>query len=236
MALGATLAAAVMPGRAAAPAQSPAPASPAPASPAPVVLPPPTAPRGPLRPLAFPTTPRAFSAAETATLGDLVETMLPTTDTPGAKSAGVHWYLDDVAGFEKDLRDGMKRGIALADAKATQLHGAAYSALPAEKQDTVMEALSKGTQEERQFFALLKTRVIDAYYKSEMGLLGELAWVGHEFHTSFPGKCEHGDPLNHPRPVWTRATPNGVGLTPAEAVANPDLGGVSRVGRRGARG
>lgn len=210
MALGATVAAAVIPGRAAAPAQAPVPASAAPAPPppasAPIVPAPPTAPRGPLRPLAFPTTPRAFTAAEIATLGDLVETMIPATDTPGAKGAGVHWYLDDVAGFEKDVRDAMKSGIALADAKARELHGAAYSELPAEKQDTVMEALSKGTQAERQFFAQLKSRVIDAYYKSEMGLLGELAWVGHEFNTTFPGRCEHTDPLAHPRPVWARAS------------------------------
>ena len=159
-----------------------------------------------LRPLATPGAPRALTRNELDTLGHLAETILPTTDTPGARGAGVHSFLDDVASVEPDVRHQLERGIEMADAKAVALHGRAYGRLSSEQQDDVMQALSDGTPSEREFFGWLKRRVVDAYYRSEIGQVGELQWVGHEFHTTFPGACSHRDPLKHPRESWPRAS------------------------------
>lgn len=162
----------------------------------------------PLRPLATPGAPRALNRDELHTLECLVETMLPATDTPGARGAGVHSFLDDVASVDAAAKAELTRGIALADAKAAALHGRRYAQLDAAQQDAVMEALSTGTPAERTWFAWLKRRVVDAYYRSEIGQIGELHWVGHEFHSTFPGACTHGDPLKHPRRSWERPAPS----------------------------
>jgi hypothetical protein len=159
-----------------------------------------------LRPLAAPGAPRALTHNELDTLGHLVETILPTTDTPGARDAGVHTFLDDVASIETDTRQELQRGVALAHAKAVALHGRAYGSLSPDQQDDVMQALSEGAPNERAFFAWLKRHVVDAYYRSEIGQIGELQWVGHEFHTTFPGACGHRDPLKHTRESWPRAS------------------------------
>ena len=158
-----------------------------------------------LRPLATPGAPRILTRHELDTLGHLVETILPATDTPGARDAGVHTFLDDVASVETETRQTIQRGVELAHRKAVALHGRAYSALSPDQQDGVMQALSEGTSDERAFFGWLKRRVVDAYYRSEIGQIGELQWVGHEFHSTFPGACSHRDPLKHPRESWPRA-------------------------------
>lgn len=132
------------------------------ADPQPVVPAPPTAPRGPLRPLAFPTTPRAFSRHEIATLGHLVETILPATDTPGARDAGVHWFLDDVASHVPDTQARLAAGIALADARARTMFERPYGELASAQQDAVMAALAGGDHEARAFYQFLRARVIDA--------------------------------------------------------------------------
>lgn len=155
-----------------------------------------------LRPLATPGAPRALTTGELETLGALVDTILPATDTPGARGAGVHTYLDDAASVEPATRDELRRGLALADAKAVARHGRPYRQLAGPSQDDVMAALAAGAPAEREFFESLKRRTIDAYYRSEIGQLGELRWVGHEFHSTFPGACTHPDPLKHPRPGW----------------------------------
>jgi hypothetical protein len=158
-----------------------------------------------LRPLATPGAPRALTRKELDTLSHLVETILPTTDTPGARGAGVHTFLDDVASIELDTKQELQRGIELADTKAVGLHGRAYERLSSDQQDDVMLALSEGAPLERAFFGWLKRRVVDAYYRSEIGQVGELQWIGHEFHTTFPGACSHREPLKHPRESWPRA-------------------------------
>lgn len=158
----------------------------------------------PLRPLAPPGAPRALSRDDLDTLGCLVETIIPATDTPGARDAGVHTFLDDVASVDPGAKHELTRIVARAQATAMALHGRPYATLEAAHQDAVMEALSTGTPADRAAFTWLKRRVVDAYYRSEIGQIGELHWVGHEFHSTFPGACTHDDPLTHPRSSWPR--------------------------------
>ena len=182
-----------------------------------------------LRPLVQTASPRVFSATELRTLGAVVDRIIPDTDTPGARTAGVHLYLDDVCAVEHQLAGQIRRGRARVEALARR-RGAPFADLPPAGQDAILRMFDRAagvppavdragqprltaaaagldaiTPEDRSFFALIRTRTIDAYYKSEMGQIGELEWVGHEFHDSFPGKCEHADPLHHPRPRWPRS-------------------------------
>lgn len=183
-----------------------------------------------LRPLASGTAPRNLTVAEFATLATAVDLILPDTDTPGARTAGVHWYLDDAAGTDQGMLEKLRDGLRRLDARATGSHGRAFAALTAAQQAAVLGSYDEAaggsvaldnaaqprvtgtspqtnavTPDERSFFALIKALTIDAYYKSEMGQIGELEWVGHEFNDEFPGACSHADPLVHSRARWPRA-------------------------------
>ena len=183
-----------------------------------------------LRPLATGTQPRTFAAAEFATLAAVVDQILPDTDTPGARTAGVHWYLDDVAATDRDTATRLRDGLRRLNARAQALHGRGFGDLTTAQQTAVLstyDAPSGGavaldhqgqprvtgaspetdaiTPDDRSFFSSIKAQTIDAYYKSEMGQIGELEWVGHEFNDTFPGVCTHSDPAVHPRPRWPRA-------------------------------
>lgn len=165
-----------------------------------------------LRPLATGTAPRAVSADLFATLAAAVDLIIPETDTPGARAAGVHWYLDDAASADQGFLAELTEGLRRLDARARARDGKPFADLPSAEQTQVLTAISDlpdaaadATPVERRFFALLKARTIDAYYRSEIGQIGELEWVGHEFYDEFPGACTHADPLRHPRPSWPRA-------------------------------
>lgn len=202
-------------------------------APAPSVRPHPGAGKGRAwrhRPLAAGPDPRTFTADEIAALGALVGLIIPDTDTPGARTAGVHWYLDDAARTEKGMREQIRTGLRRLDGHAHAAHGRPFAALPEPQQAAILSMLDGGaagsvrvdqagqpqvtgasaatnavTPDDRSFFAFIKAQTIDAYYKSEMGQIGELEWVGHEFNDTFPGACTHGDSQVHPRPRWPRS-------------------------------
>lgn len=166
-----------------------------------------------LRPIATGTVPRTFSSSEFETLACVVDRIIPDTDTPGARTAGVHWFLDDVCRHEPRLLESLRGGLQRLDQRARALSGAPFAHLPEREQNALLDALDGSAaadvgidgRQERAWFALMKAQTVDAYYKSEMGQIGELEWVGHEFNDSFPGACTHGDAETHPRPRWPRS-------------------------------
>lgn len=157
-----------------------------------------------LRPLATGTTPRSLTPPELRTIERAVDRILPPTETPGAADAGVHWYLDDVARFDPGLKDALRRITVVLDERCRTRFGSEFAAATAEQQDEAVAAMMEGDEKERGLFARLKRETVSAYYVSEIGQIGDLAWVGHEFHASFPGGCSHEDPLVHPRPSLPR--------------------------------
>ena len=184
------------------------------------------------RPLATGTIPQSFAMEEFRALEQLVERIIPTTDTPGARGAGVHWYLDQVSQVEPETRQRLKDGLRRVEERARASFGKSFVELSEEQQGRVLTLISGSDglvavevteagksevrevaagaapgKEEVAFFNFLKGRVIDAYYKSEIGQLGELRWVGHEFNDTFRGACTHPGPLVHPRPGWRPPAP-----------------------------
>jgi hypothetical protein len=157
-----------------------------------------------LRPLATGTVPSSLTVAELRTLERAVDRILPPTETPGAADAGVHWYLDDVARFEPELREALQQIAVVLDERCWTRFERGFAAATPEQQDDVLTGMLEGAKEDERLFATLKRETVRAYYRSEIGQVGELGWVGHEFHASFPGACPHVDPLTHPRPSLPR--------------------------------
>ena len=102
-------------------------------------------------------------------LGEITETILPTTDTPGAKTAGVHLFIDEAAKYFKTeeldrfklVLDGIKK--------------AGFMSLTSEERESHLLTLDKGKGEENAF-RLLRGITTHGYFTSEVGATQALAY------------------------------------------------------------
>lgn len=93
-----------------------------------------------------PPTFRILTAAEATELGAMAERIMPTTDTPGAKEAGVIHFMDRaLGGFEKQVLPDLRKGLADLGARAARRKaGAKFSSLAAADQDAILTDIEKG--------------------------------------------------------------------------------------------
>lgn len=85
-------------------------------------------------------TPRALSGEQSARLGDLVELIIPTTDTPGARDAGVLEFIDRMLGewHVSAERERFLAGLERVEEIAQREHDAAFIALEASEQSAIL--------------------------------------------------------------------------------------------------
>jgi hypothetical protein len=139
--------------------------------------------------------PDALASDERAALAAAVEVILPATDTPGAREAGVPAFIEHMlAGwFEPAERDSFRAGLARLDRMARERGGTAFAAADEAHQIEILtaleqEALAQGggaslitgyripTAPPAAFFTALKELVLIGYYTSEIGATRELHW------------------------------------------------------------
>jgi len=111
-------------------------------------------------------------------LAELVDIIIPRTDTPGASDAKVHEYIDYALAGDAKRKAIVREGLA------------AFSNFTARA--VALETASKSARESSsyQFFKILKDLTIDGYYQSREGLVQELGWSGNTFLSEFKG-CTH---------------------------------------------
>ena len=88
-------------------------------------------------------TPRLLTPAQGELLATLCEHILPRTDTPGARDAGVHEFID----LELSLADGEDQlkatgGLDWIDRRAADLHGSSFVDLDAARQVDILREIS----------------------------------------------------------------------------------------------
>jgi hypothetical protein len=130
-----------------------------------------------------PYSPKSLAPEDFELLGDLVDLILPPSDTPGAKQAGVHAIIDSVLAHHPADEVVVKAGL-------WRLRAVGFQAMEQEKQIAVLSEYSASDGEPRRFFETLKSLTIDAYYSTEVGLVDELGYKGNTFLAEFPG-CTH---------------------------------------------
>ena len=122
-----------------------------------------------------------FSDAQRALVDALSERIIPTTDTPGAKDAGVTDYIEMMIDeyYEPDEREGFLRDLQAADAYANQRYGAPFAGLEPEQQNAIVSLA-----EQRQldgagdsFFDTIKQLTLTGYYTSEIGMTVEQVYL-----------------------------------------------------------
>lgn len=149
--------------------------------------------------------PEFFSEAEVQQLAAVCETIIPRTDTPGARDARVHEYLDVAMTVETEIASNrFREGLAwledyckketkksLVEASPDQLIALLTSI--SDENPSVKENLRPGAA----FFTDVKTRTIFGYYTSREGWVEELGRPEHIGMEKFTGGCEDADETAH---------------------------------------
>ncbi len=153
--------------------------------------------------------PRALTAHEHATVAAVAERIMPATDTPGAREAGVAEFVDVIVGewYGAGDRERFQRGLAELDDHCRGFLGKTFVEAEPGEQDAVLTGLEAEARAlraatpsaPRHFWDQMKGLTLHGYYTSEVGMLREL-----RFH-AIPGRYDGCiDPATIPAPTGGR--------------------------------
>ena len=119
--------------------------------------------------------PLLFDAHQSETVTMLSDLIIPATDTPGAKQAGVTAYIDLILNDgEAAAREEFLSGLGWLDGYALRQHKQPFARLSADEQvallktldDTKLPDLKTGAR----FFKQVKQLTVEGYYTSKIGI------------------------------------------------------------------
>jgi len=119
--------------------------------------------------------PSFFTEEEIAILAEAAERIIPKTDTPGAKDAMVHRYIDEAVqnNFKKEKQDKFKEGVAVFDLKSNELFSKKFVDISDEEKDQILQSLVEASKNkndlDRAVFPTLKSLVVAGFFTSEVG-------------------------------------------------------------------
>lgn len=135
-----------------------------------------------------------FTRVELALVDELSEMIIPTDDhSPGARAAKVAAFIDArlAEAFGDTDRTTWRQGLQLVDALSKQATGRSFLESSPEQRLALLERMadheSKPEKPEERFFHELKSRVVQAYYTSEIGIRQELEYRGNTYQAEFSG-------------------------------------------------
>jgi gluconate 2-dehydrogenase gamma chain len=112
---------------------------------------------------------RVFTVAQAATVGAIAGQFVPADSDPGAKEAGVVFYIDGLlAGrFGKFFKDCYERGLGSVDEVSRKRFDRDFVALEPEQQVTILKAMESGEAggtDGCDFFNLILRHTMEGYY------------------------------------------------------------------------
>jgi gluconate 2-dehydrogenase subunit 3-like protein len=142
------------------------------------------------------TTPaRGFFTPEEFTLVDeLSELIIPTDEhSPGARAARVAAWIDArlAEAWEEQERIDWREGLKRIEELSRENNGQPFMQSSADRRLGILTRIAqnegKPQKPEELFFAKLKSRVVQAYYTSEIGIKQEMEYKGNSYLTEFVG-------------------------------------------------
>jgi gluconate 2-dehydrogenase gamma chain len=134
-----------------------------------------------------------FSPEQAVEVENVAAQIVPTDDTPGAREAGVVYFIDRaLTTFDRESQTVYTQGLADLQAKARELFSGAtkFSSLTADQQIRVLKAIEK-----TQFFAQVRTHTITGFLANPEygGNQDEIGWklIG------FEGKFHYQPPFGY---------------------------------------
>lgn len=130
--------------------------------------------------------PQTLSAKQDEMVTVISELIIPETDTPGARAAGVNRFIDKMlTGWNtEEEKKRFLSGLDSVDETSDEMHGSPFLELTEEQQVEVLEQKEQEANEENPmpdtdgepFFAMMKEYTLVGYYTSEIGATEELIW------------------------------------------------------------
>ena len=129
-------------------------------------------------------TTKFFDAEQAELVAAICERIIPTTDTPGARAALVHQYIDLILSeATTERRAAFQRGLV------------PFAGTDDARKDELLAEIADGA-----FFSDLKELTVAGYYGSGVGMKEELGFEGRTFVTRFDG-CTHPEHLEWSPPA-----------------------------------
>ncbi|WP_080241267.1 gluconate 2-dehydrogenase subunit 3 family protein [Spirosoma rigui] len=110
-----------------------------------------------------------LSAAQSDLLADIVETIIPKTDTPGAKELNVHQFIEKVVAdcSDKATQDTFAKGLTAVNDQARKA-GKDFGDLDPAQRMALLTQMSQSTEPaQKDFYGLVKNMTIRGYMTSE---------------------------------------------------------------------
>ena len=145
-----------------------------------------------------------FSAADVELLTEIADTILPATDTPGARAAGVGPFiaLMVVDTYDDDEQRIFTDGLATLNDDCRETYGADFLSVTAGQRLEFVEALDRAQFEAQQrgkpvhYFRMLKELTLLGYFTSEIGYTQAMRY------TETPGRYDPCTPLEPGDTTW----------------------------------
>ena len=133
-------------------------------------------------------TPRTLNASQTELVAVIAEHIIPETDTPGARAAGVHRFVDTLLAdhYPAAERDRFLDGLRGVDTRSRSRHGKPFVECVAEQRVALLTEMDEETYpprgsdtatpagDETWFFRRMKELTLVGYYTSQVGAAQEL--------------------------------------------------------------
>jgi hypothetical protein len=128
-------------------------------------------------------------------LAEVADIIIPTTDTPGAKAAGVEQFIVRVMRdcYQMEDQEKFYAGLAKLDADSKTAHGKGFAELDLAAKN---EMVKKATTNNREFFKTMKQLTVTGYFTSEIGATKALEYL------PIPGRFEGTVPMKPGQKAW----------------------------------
>jgi hypothetical protein len=139
--------------------------------------------------------PIRFSADQQTLVANLADIIIPPTDTPGAKDAGVDQFIDYVIGHcsAANQQELFQRGLRQTEQLSQAAFGKPFAGLTTPQRIDIVGQLA---QREKPFFLSLRELTIVGYFTSEPGATKALDYV------PIPGRFQGDIPLTPNQKSW----------------------------------
>src|SRR5678816_4634152 len=133
----------------------------------------PSAEPAPIRPTAY--TPQFFASEDYPVIARLVELIIPSDETPGAREAGVAEFVDFMVAHDPQQQAPMRTGLAWLQDRSQREYTRPFLQLTAAEQAALLEPLAykakyrDGEETGREFFRRIRELTVMGFYSSEIG-------------------------------------------------------------------
>lgn len=111
-----------------------------------------------------------LSGVEEELLAEVVETIIPATDTPGAKELGIPAFVQRMVldCYEKPVQDNVKAGLTTVSSLTNERYGKRFEAADTSQRLAVLSSMLSSTDaSQKEFMALMKSLTVQGYTTSE---------------------------------------------------------------------